>query len=534
MVGPGQAARHRPLLRRRRQQPRQLLRLDRPAVDQSRHRSALGRRFPAGHRRGLGRRAGAARRPPRHRAVGGGDGRQPRRHAGARLGDPLSASACATRWSSPRRPTSRRRTSRSTRSRARRSSPIPISTTATSTRTARSRGAGLRVARMIGHITYLSDEQMEEKFGRQLRDGLKLLVRARVPDRILPAPSGREVRRVLRRQHLSAHHQGARLFRSRRTRTGGDLARRCRARRLQVPRRLVHDRLALPAGALARDRQGAGRRPPRRRPTPRSTRRTATTRSCSTIRSTTRSSAPISSGSPRRAIRDGLDASRCTAGDAARPSESVVRPGFRRSPSPPHVAARRLRDDRRAGSAGARTRARPGLRRRQPARLPRARAQASRATASRSTTRACSRASRNGINVAAERPRARPRRLRRRVVRLRDPVADAAGDAPHRGRSSPRCCASGARRSSRSRTSATGRTGWQILRGRMPVSTSLPYQWYDTPNIHLCTVADFDAFLARARLPRRRTASCSPAGAGRACCRTCAASSRSTVSARRE
>jgi methionine biosynthesis protein MetW len=40
----------------------------------------------------------------------------------------------------------------------------------------------------------------------------------------------------------------------------------------------------------------------------------------------------------------------------------------------------------------------------------------------------------------------------------------------------------------------------QILRGRMPVSESLPYQWYDTPNIHLCTVADFDAFLARRRL----------------------------------
>jgi homoserine O-acetyltransferase len=32
---------------------------------------------------------------------------------------------------------------------------------------------GLRVARMIGHITYLSDEQMEEKFGRELREGLK-------------------------------------------------------------------------------------------------------------------------------------------------------------------------------------------------------------------------------------------------------------------------------------------------------------------------------------------------------------------------
>jgi homoserine O-acetyltransferase len=36
---------------------------------------------------------------------------------------------------------------------------------------------------------------------------------------------------------------------------------------------------------------------------------------------------------------------------------------------------------------------------------------------------------------------------------------------------------------------------WQILNGRMPVSDRLPYQWYDTPNIHLCTVADFDAFL---------------------------------------
>jgi len=40
---------------------------------------------------------------------------------------------------------------------------------------------------------------------------------------------------------------------------------------------------------------------------------------------------------------------------------------------------------------------------------------------------------------------------------------------------------------------------WQILKGRMPVSKALPYQWYDTPNIHLCTVADFDAFLAARR-----------------------------------
>lgn len=33
--------------------------------------------------------------------------------------------------------------------------------------------SGLTVARMIGHITYISDDQMESKFGRVLREGLK-------------------------------------------------------------------------------------------------------------------------------------------------------------------------------------------------------------------------------------------------------------------------------------------------------------------------------------------------------------------------
>ena len=30
-------------------------------------------------------------------------------------------------------------------------------------------------------------------------------------------------------------------------------------------------------------------------------------------------------------------------------------------------------------------------------------------------------------------------------------------------------------------------------RGRMPVSRFMPYSWYDTPNIHFCTVRDFEA-----------------------------------------
>ena len=30
-------------------------------------------------------------------------------------------------------------------------------------------------------------------------------------------------------------------------------------------------------------------------------------------------------------------------------------------------------------------------------------------------------------------------------------------------------------------------------KGRMPVSKFIPHAWYDTPNIHFCTVRDFDA-----------------------------------------
>ena len=41
---------------------------------------------------------------------------------------------------------------------------------------------------------------------------------------------------------------------------------------------------------------------------------------------------------------------------------------------------------------------------------------------------------------------------------------------------------------------------WQLLRGRMPVSDALPYAWHNTPNVHMCTVADFDAFCARKKL----------------------------------
>ncbi len=34
------------------------------------------------------------------------------------------------------------------------------------------------------------------------------------------------------------------------------------------------------------------------------------------------------------------------------------------------------------------------------------------------------------------------------------------------------------------------------VRGRMPVSTTLPYRWSETPNIHLCTIRDFEELAA--------------------------------------
>jgi len=39
-----------------------------------------------------------------------------------------------------------------------------------------------------------------------------------------------------------------------------------------------------------------------------------------------------------------------------------------------------------------------------------------------------------------------------------------------------------------------------VLRGRMPVTRVLPYQWYDTPNIRVGTLKDFDALARKNRL----------------------------------
>lgn len=49
----------------------------------------------------------------------------------------------------------------------------------------------------------------------------------------------------------------------------------------------------------------------------------------------------------------------------------------------------------------------------------------------------------------------------------------------------------------------------QVIAGHMPVSETLPYSWYDTPNIHLCTLGDFEALCKQcnARILERRVMS---------------------------
>ena len=46
---------------------------------------------------------------------------------------------------------------------------------------------------------------------------------------------------------------------------------------------------------------------------------------------------------------------------------------------------------------------------------------------------------------------------------------------------------------------------WQIrasllFRGKMPVTKSLPYTWYNTPNLHMCSIKDFYQFCEKKKI----------------------------------
>ncbi len=51
-----------------------------------------------------------------------------------------------------------------------------------------------------------------------------------------------------------------------------------------------------------------------------------------------------------------------------------------------------------------------------------------------------------------------------------------------------------------------------LFRGLMPVSRALPYKWYDTPNIHLCTIHDFEGLVGEVGLRPLRFVPLNPRG----------------------
>jgi methionine biosynthesis protein MetW len=38
------------------------------------------------------------------------------------------------------------------------------------------------------------------------------------------------------------------------------------------------------------------------------------------------------------------------------------------------------------------------------------------------------------------------------------------------------------------------------MSGRMPIYDALPYAWYETPNIHFCTIRDFEQLCAEMQI----------------------------------
>ncbi len=55
-----------------------------------------------------------------------------------------------------------------------------------------------------------------------------------------------------------------------------------------------------------------------------------------------------------------------------------------------------------------------------------------------------------------------------------------------------------------------------LAHGRMPRTKTLGYEWYDTPNIHLCTIADFVGLTQRCGAEIEQALALTPAGTTRA------------------
>lgn len=61
---------------------------------------------------------------------------------------------------------------------------------------------------------------------------------------------------------------------------------------------------------------------------------------------------------------------------------------------------------------------------------------------------------------------------------------------------------------------------WYLFsQGRMPVSDLLPYEWYNTPNIHFCTVKDFEALCRERKVTVLNRDVVASSGIGKSLCR---------------
>jgi len=45
-----------------------------------------------------------------------------------------------------------------------------------------------------------------------------------------------------------------------------------------------------------------------------------------------------------------------------------------------------------------------------------------------------------------------------------------------------------------------------VFKGKVPVTPSLPYEWYDTPNLHFLSIADFQEYCRKRAIQIERSA----------------------------
>ena len=60
-----------------------------------------------------------------------------------------------------------------------------------------------------------------------------------------------------------------------------------------------------------------------------------------------------------------------------------------------------------------------------------------------------------------------------------------------------------------------------FFRGRTPVTPSLPYEWYDTPNLHFLSISDFTQYCSKHRIAIEQSIFLGTREKISGCCRTC-------------